>query len=654
MAKNVFNQFQLSDELISEKISVRSINICKYSNLNDIISLLAHFRKYGNFLNVRNCGKKSNEELISVCLKYNDYYESDFSEQIKPEKQLISIIKKFTRAQREIVNSFIEIKTISLSTRGNNAITTFLNGNINIRNISQTILTNDRFNFKDIKNVGTKTVTELKSFFDAIIDLIEKVSEVENENELIALRNRLFIEKTFSISSIPIEILKSKSIFTLFDFLIGENVIFEKNENIIFQKAFKIYDNQPELTLDEIAEEINISRERVRQIRKGILGNLFNKLQFLRNLDDDIYQKYSLDQNQQLINVDEDLNKLINQINNTNFSTGFNSILIYSYLQNKFELLGNMEDVLQPKTFKSRGRHNWDNFYLISQDLTNLFDFHNLADDLAERLNDRIEETYWFHFESYLTSFMKVEDSSLIKSVLPVAEKIINKEFDLYIDLNDNIVFKRNTVKHVSEFAIEALEKLGVPSNIEDIYKLIEKEFPEKTKSKEALRGSLQRTPEVIYFGRSSTYGLKKWETEKEGIKGGTIKDIVLDYLESKNYPVHILELLNEVHKYREATNAKNIITNLKLDPQNQFIIFNQSFIGLSTKSYNSKLSKLPKFLGKTIIHYIKQNGRMNRLNAENYFASQLEISFGNMNYIIEYLIENNFIKIDNQYNLTI
>lgn len=654
MEKNVFNQFQLSEELISEKLSMRSLNICKYSNLNDITSLLAHFRKYGNFLNVRNCGMKSNEELISVCLKYNDYYESDFSEQIKPEKQLISIIKNFTRAQREIVNSFIEINTNSLSNRGKNAITSFLNGNLNIRNISQTILTNDKFNLKDIKNVGTKTVTELKSFFDSIIDLIEKVSEVENENELIALRNRFFIEKTFSISSIPIEILKSKSIFSLFDFLISENVIFEKNENIIFQKAFKIYDNQQACTLDEIAEEINISRERVRQIRKGILENLFNKLQFLRNLDDDIYQKYSLDQNQQLINVDEDLNNLINQINNTNFSAEFNSILIYSYLQNKFELLGNMEDVLQPKTFNSRGRHNWDSFYLISQDLTNLLDFHNMADDLDERLNDRIEETYCFHFKSYLTSFMKVEDSSLITSVLPVAEKIINKEFDLYIDLDDNIVFKRNTIKYVSEFAIEALEKLGVPSNIEEIYKLIEKEFPEITKSKEALRGSLQRTPEIIYFGRSSTYGLKKWETEKEGIKGGTIKDIILDYLEDKNYPVHILELLNEVHRYREATNAKNIITNLKLDSQNQFIIFNQSFIGLSTKSYNSKLSNLPKFLGKTITHYIKQNCRMNRQNAEKYFANQLDISFENMNYIIEYLIENKFIKIDKEYNLTI
>lgn len=638
----------------SEDISVRSFNVCNDNDLNDLTAILKHYRENRTFENLRNCGRKSNEELTALCLKYSDYDSNHFSEPLKPEKKLLTTITNFARTQREVVNSFIEINTNNLSNRSKNAITSFLNGNLKIRNISERILDNAKFNFQDIKNVGTKTVTELTSFFDTIIDFIEKVAEVENENDLVALRNRFFIQKTFSISSIPIEILESQSIFSLVDFLISKDVIFEKNENSIFQKAFKIYDNQPAHTLDEIAQELNISRERVRQIRKGILEKLFTNFQFLRNLDDDIYQKYSLDKNQQLINVDEDLNKLINQINKTNFSTEFNSILIYSYLQDKFELLGNLEDVLQPKTFNSRDRHNWDNFYLISQDLTNLFDFHYLADDIDKRLYDRIEETYWFHFKSYLTSFMKVEDSSLITLVLPVAEKIINKEFDLFIDLNDNIVFKRNTVKQVPEFAIEALEKLGVPSNIEEIYKLIEKDFPEITKSKEALRGSLQRTPEVIYFGRSSTYGLKKWETEKEGIKGGTIKDIILDYLENKNYPVHILELLNEVHRYRKETNAKNIITNLKLDPQNQFLIFNQSFIGLSRKSYNSKLSNLPKFLGKTITQYVKNKGRINRLNIEEYFADQLDISLVNMKYIIEYLIENNFIKIDNQNNLTI
>ncbi len=577
----------------SEEISVRSFNVCNDNDLKDLSAILKHYRENRTFENLKNCGRKSNEELTALCLKYTDYDNNHLSEPLEPEKQLITTITNFTRTQREVVNSFIEINSNNLSNRSKNAITTFLNGNLKIRNISEKILTNDRFNFQDIKNVGKKTVTELKSFIDSIIEFITKVAEVGNENDLVALRNRFFIEKTFSISSIPNEILESQSIFSLVDFLISKDAIFEKNENLIFKKGIKIYNDQPELTLDDIADEIKISRERVRQIRKGILENLFNNLQFVRNIEDDLYQKYDIDQNHHFINIDDDLNNLINTVNNTNFSVEFNTIIIYSYISDKFDLIGEIEDVLQPKTFNSRGRHNWDNFYLVSKGLTNLFDFNNLVDDIDKRLNDRIEETYWFHFKSYLTSFMKVDDNSLITLILPVAEKILNKEFDLIIDLNDNIIFKRNTVKQVPEFAIEALEKLGVPSNIEAIYKLIEKEFPEITKSKEALRGSLQRTPEIIYFGRSSTYGLKKWETEKDGIKGGTIRSIVIKFLELESEPIHISKISKHVLQYRPDSNEKSIYYNLKMDESNSFIFYKDSHVGLIQKNYDKAFEKI-------------------------------------------------------------
>jgi hypothetical protein len=491
----------------SEDISVRSFNVCNDNYLKDLNAILKHYREHKTFGNLRNCGKKSNEELTELCMKYIDYGGSQIVEPIKPEKQLITTISSFNRTQREIVNSFIEINSNNLSNRSKNAITSFLNRNLKIRNISERILTNDRFNFQDIKNVGTKTVTELKSFIHTITEFIEKVAEVDSENDLVALRNRFFIEKTFTISSVPNEILKSQSIFSLVDFLISKNAIFEKNESIIFQKTFKIFNNQPELTLDEIAEEINISRERVRQIRKGILENLYNNLQFLKNIEVDLFQKYNIDQNQKLIIIDEDLNNYINEFNNTNFSVEFNTFIIYSYLSDKFDLVGEIEDVLLPKYFNSRDRHNWDNFYLVKNQLTNEFDFNNFANDLEKRINARNELTYSFHFKSYLNNFIKNEDNSLISIVFPVAERIISQEFDLIIDLDDNIVFKRNTVKQVPEYAIEALEKLGLPSKIEDIYKLIELNYPEITKSQDALRGSLQRTPEIIYFGRSSTYG---------------------------------------------------------------------------------------------------------------------------------------------------
>jgi len=137
----------------SEDISVRSLNVCNNNDLKDLSTIIKHYRENRTFDNLRNCGRKSNEELTALCLKYMDYDSNQFVEPLKQKKQLITTIINFTRTQREIVNSFIEINTNNLSNRSKNAITSFLNGNLKIRNISERILTNDKFNFQDIKNV---------------------------------------------------------------------------------------------------------------------------------------------------------------------------------------------------------------------------------------------------------------------------------------------------------------------------------------------------------------------------------------------------------------------------------------------------------------------------------------------------------------------
>jgi len=577
----------------SEDISVRSFNVCNDNDLKDLSAILKHYRENRTFDNLRNCGRKSNEELTALCLKYTDYDSIHFSEPLKPEKQLITTITNFTRTQREIVNSFIEINTNNLSNRSKNAITSFLNGNLKIRNISERILANDKFNFQDIKNVGTKTVTELKSFFDTIIDFIEKVTEIENENDLVALRNRFFIEKTFSISSIPIEILESQSIFSLVDFLINKDVIFEKNENIIFQKAFKIYDKQPELTLDDIAEEINISRERVRQIRKGIVENLFTSLQFTKNIEDDLYQKYDIDQNHQLIYVDDDLNNSINGINKTNFSNEFNTFIIYTYISDKFNLIGEIEDVLQPKYFNSRERHNWDNFYLVNKKISCLFNFIDFANDLDKRSSDRVEESYNFNFNSYLLNFSTSTNFDVLNTISEVTEKILNNEFGIYLDIDDNIKFTRNSLKQGYEYAYEALKLLGKPSKVNEITAKVEELHPDYETNEAKVRVSMKRQNGFVPIGRRSIFGLKEWENQLENFKGGTIRSIVSEYLESEIDPKHISEIAEYVLNYRPNTYERSILDNLKADETRTFIFFKNSTIGLQSKKYDNSFVEL-------------------------------------------------------------
>lgn len=593
-----------------EEISVRSYHVCKYNELNSISDLKKYYYKNKSFEKLRNCGRKSNEELIEICNKYPDEYFENKEIEVKEENPLESIISNLTRVQREVINSFLFVNTNSLSVRSKNAISLHLKNNLKVKNFAKKILLSESFNVQNIKNVGAKCVPEIEIYISIIKDFIFEVNQTRDEKYLIALKNKFLIQRTFDIPLVPNEILESESIFQLTEFLLNQNAFFDETQTVIVKRALKLFNNQKELTLDEIAEQVNLSRERVRQIRKLCLEDLFNKLLFISNFNDDLFQKYSIDVESMYIDINTDILNKINQSNNTNFSKEFITYILSAYLKDSFSFVGNYEDVLQPKYFNSRNRHNWNNFYIVEKGLSLEFDFTSFANDVSNRVSDRIEESYSFNFKSYLSRFLTNNNINVLELLFPICEKIINEEFEIYLDLEENITFKKNTLKQVPEYIIEALEHLGKPSKLNKIYNWINRNYPEATKSEEALRGSCQRSNEIIYFGRSSTFGLKKWEKTRNDIKGGTIKDIITELLENSKTPIHITEILTEIHKYRRKTNERNIITNLKLDPNNSFIIFNQKFIGLTSKKHNYDLEKyknLPIQLGKTIKGKIKK-----------------------------------------------
>ncbi|EDM45727.1 hypothetical protein SCB49_07957 [unidentified eubacterium SCB49] len=614
----------IDDIYRKEEISVRSYRVCKNNKLNSINDLKEYYFKHKSFDKLRNCGRKSNEELIEICNRYQGYHFENIETEIKKEKSLKTIISDLTRVQREVINSFILVNTNSLSVRSKNAVTFHLKKNFKIKNFAEKIFFNS-VDIKHWKNVGAKSIPEIELYLNIIKDLVIEVSESKEEKYLISLKNNFLIQRTFSISKIPRNVLESESIFLLTDFLLNSNTIFDAPRRAIVKKAFKIYQNQKELTLDDIAKEVKLTRERVRQIRVMCLDELFNKLSFIQNFNDDLLQKYNIDTNSEQIEINQDLIDIINITNLTFFSREFITFILYVYLSDKFSLIGCVEDVIQPKYFNASNRHNWNNFFLIKKEIVNEIDFNALANDIDNRINDRIIESYSFNLKSYLSRFLINDNIDVLISAFPIAENIINEEFEMNLDLNENIIFKRNTHKQVPEYIIEALENLNKPSKLSEIYEWICIHYPEATKSEEALRGSCQRSNEIIYFGRSSTFGLKKWENTRNDIKGGTIKDIVTELLENSNTPIHITEILEEVHKYRAKTNERNIITNLKLDPNKSFIIFNQKFIGLSNKVNDYDIIKyenLPIQLGKTIKGKLKKN-TLNDINQMSNFLNK-------------------------------
>lgn len=567
-----------------EGISVRSYNLCKYNNLDTLEKLLDYYIANYTFENLRNCGCKSNEELIEVCKKYQSTYANNTTEQTD-KNPLEEILKNLTRIQREVINSFIHVNTNSLSVRSKNAICAFLENNFSVRNFAEKILLVKKFKVEDIENVGKKSIPELEIYISIVKDFIVDVNEANDEKNLIALKNSFLIRQTFSITKIPIEILQSESIFQLTDFLFENNAFFNKNHNSIIQQALKIYNNTEDRTLEEIAKKNNLSRERVRQIRKDCINELSEKLSFIKNFNDDLFQNYGIDLSLDIIEVKENLVSQINIRNKTNFTKEFISYILAVYLKDNFSIIGNIEDILQPKYFNNKNRHNWNNFYIFNKKLSKI-DFISFANDINRRLNDRIEETYSFNLKSYLSRFIDDLDIEVIEPAFPLAEKILNDEFSLYLDLDDNIIFRRNTIKQAFEYSYEALESLGKPSKVEEITRKIIELYPNYKTDEAKVRASMKRKDGFVPIGRTSVFGLKKWENEIEDFKGGTIRSITIEYLDKFNTPKHISEIVQEVVHYRNETNEKSVLHNLKLDQSNTFVFFENALVGLKSKKY--------------------------------------------------------------------
>lgn len=575
----------------NENLSVRSYHACKYSGLETIGDIITFYRENSSFYKLRNCGKKSNEELIELYDKYKDNdYGFDEIYQVKIENKLGIIISELSRNQREVINSFIQINTNGLSIRSQNAIKTFLEENLKIKNFADKILFTDGFDIKKIRNVGTRSVSELEVYINIIKDFIVEVSKNENDKYLIGLKNKFLIQKTFSLPSIPEEILESESIFQLINFLINQNALYDVNQIKIFRKSFKIYYNAPQLSLDNIALEVNLTRERVRQVRKIILEELFNKLLFIRNFNENLLQKYNIDNTQYYIEISDTQVESINVKNKTNFSKEFITYVIYSYWSNEYELIGNCEDVLQPKFFTARNRHNWNNFYLIKKELVVEFDFVLLANDINVRLSDRIEETYSFSFKSYLSKFLVNNSLEILNSIIGVAEKIVNQEFEIYIDLEDNLIFERNSSKSGFEYSYEALQELGKPSKVNEITQKITELHPNYKTDDAKVRTTLKRINGFVPIGRKSVFGLKKWEEEFENFKGGTIRQITEDFLQCINEPKHISVIADHVIKFRPGTYERSILDNLKADESGLFVFYKDSTVGLSYKKYDTDI----------------------------------------------------------------
>lgn len=584
--------FELPDY---RELSVRSQNVCSDNGFTNIRSIVSYYWVHGTFINLRKCGQKSNKELIDLSTKYEIYFLDENPKiEILIEEPPNPFIRKITNlsiTQKSLLLNILNYRFSKLSVRSSNALKSFMESNISMQDV-RFLLSNSESELRSIRNVGANTISEINDFINSLKELIETVSKYSDEDDIVVELFNSFLIQKFSLDqkilaeiSADYDFSQGLPVFKTVHVLIENEILFHKKKKQIFKLGFNYYMDLDVLTLDQIAIKLELTRERIRQLRLKLLNGLSDSFSFLSEIEISTMNLYGIDLDCDYIIIKEDIINEINRIENTYFNIQFVLKILSVIIPDLFVLIGDEKSVLFNANV--REAYNWQNTYLISKKYTDLFDFEKFIDDVSLRLSERIEEDFNFNFQTYLLAFQKDNCQNLLENISRIAEYILFNEFELCIDTNENIVFKRNTIKQVYEYSYHALEVLGKPSKVNVIYKKVIELFPDCESDENSIRASMRKDTGFVPIGRTSIYGLKKWEAEIDDFKGGTIRDIVEEYLHSETQPKHIDEITAFVNNYRNTT-SKNIYANLNMDESKRFMFFRGLMIGLSSKKYTS------------------------------------------------------------------
>ncbi len=549
-------------------------------------------QQYFNPDRLTNLGKRSVPELetylelvadfIIKIYNVNDENNISIEKEMVSENQIAKDIKNLNDLQRQIINHHITIQFSKLSNRCKNGLNSFLEKQIDIDKIADKIFLNTSFNFKSIENIGLATFRELELFSNSIKIFVNEVIEIEEEEKLTELNLNYFLKEKYTDLEINQDLLQKNSIFSIIQFLIEKGVLFGNNENYIFKNGLLIYEDFIPQNLEQLSKNTYLTKERCRQIRLKLLEQLQEKLNIIFLYEKNYFIKYNFDLDAPIIYINDDIASQINALDETNFSKHFITLICSFFYKNEYKLIGDSGDVMITKDFNIRTRYTSKNLYLISNKFASVFDFIKFIDDVDTKNLESIKETYRINFRSYISDILKSDDSILLEKIIPICKMLLIEELGIYLDNEENIVFERNSYKTLPEYAYEALEILGKPSHIDEINNQIKILKPDYNN---AISSSiLNRAMGFVPYGRASIFGLKKWDDEKENIKGGTIREIVQEFLENQPNPVHIKKITEYVLIYRPESNEYSITQNLKLEDKNRFVFYKSGFVGLESK----------------------------------------------------------------------
>lgn len=323
----------------------------------------------------------------------------------------------------------------------------------------------------------------------------------------------------------------------------------------------------------DLADLIGMTKERARQLVQEIQQELPNDLAFLLDVPGASEHYPQLQFTEPVKVIDTSVSKPLNREEGTDWSPLF--------IMHVIRLLGRNHYHHMP----------WEELGVMGHEskrldyTTPVLVHRELSRDL-ERLMVNMDATIdtqraWFHMFDPAT-LVHDPDPDRAQQLLEAMRTVVKIRYPGWLLGNGMLRLPPNKLPSRVEQLRAVLTALDRPARMPEIVTEWNIRYPHRQAYADLIRSIVTRYPESFFsIGRSSTYGLRQWEQEREGVKGGTIRNIVQEELLKAGGPVSVDRILEAVLRFRSTT-RNNVLTNLMLCETPQFVLLSGDRIALA------------------------------------------------------------------------
>lgn len=579
--------------IMSQEFSSRTINCIRNIGIrNFYVNYL--FASQVKLLTIRNFGKKSYFELENVKQSLIDYVirscqDSQIVKACEIEEKNVQKVKKHTLKEiagedkyQLIVAKYDELlQTSSLSVRARNGICSY----------EGDFIEDFMHSHKDIKHlskIGRKTAGEIQDFVDGFQSYIDEIighDFSEEEKSLLLMKSKYgnFVDEY------ACDFYSERGSLPMFH--IVENILKEElkyNNKIQFLNyLMPMLKGGIPLTLEQIAEKCNLTRERVRQICTKGIGYMYREIK-PKKCDNLYYYKvvsqtedwaYLTDKfKNEVVIKSSSVEEMLKQ-ENCNLTVSIGLLIMLRIFDGQYCVVGN-----RPYDMNTRSKSSWNNSFVVKKELVEAFDFDDMRctleryfeeHDAEEQICQTAEELLLDFFMSSWNMF----ESSEVEAVGTVVSEILMREYGLIPDEELHFLIQGHKTLTAADVLFRVLTEKYEPMTVDELYDILQTKYSFKYKSPASIRGIVNSDARLCMVGVDNLVALTEWEH----IKLGSVREIIVQFLEKFDEPKPVHDIVGYVLRYRDTT--ENSIRSTMYSGS-QFRQFDNGYFGLADKSY--------------------------------------------------------------------